>query len=317
MAKTAREVISYMQGFMPKKHIIITEKFGKLPRVSFPAQKIENINYRINTLSGDLPNFPDRINVYKVKKKNPSIIALQTVRENLKSQGFSENEVKINDSLYQWTSNNQVVIQYNIFNDYFKINSNFLVNPSSPPEGAGAKKDRTFNASIDFLQGLGLETSDFAENESDIAYLKITNGTLTVAENQNDAQFVRVDLFQKNIDKDYKIYYPTAKNSTTYFIFKNDSSPSKIVAGKYQHLLPDDSSTYPIITAELAFEELKKGNVLVFNDIQGKDTIDITDISLGYYAGEENQQYFLPIIVFKGNAFKAYVQAISETSIGN
>lgn len=293
------------------------EKFGKLPRISFPAQKIGNIKYKINTLSGDLPGLTDRINVYKVKRKTPSIIALQTVRENLKSQGFSENEVKINDSLYQWNSNNQVVIQYNIFNDYFKITSNFLVNPPPPPK-EGTKKDRVFSVTTDFLQGLGFETSDFTQEESNIDYLKITNGTLTMAENQNDAQFVRIDLFQKNIDKDYKIYYPSAKNSTTYFIFKNDSSPSKIVAGKYQHLIPDNSSSYPIITAESAFEELKKGNALVFNDnAKTKDIIDITDISLGYYAGEENQQYFLPIIVFKGNGFKAYVQAIPETSIGN
>ena len=43
VAKTAREVISYMQGFMPKKHIIITEKFGKLPIIETDPDRLTQV----------------------------------------------------------------------------------------------------------------------------------------------------------------------------------------------------------------------------------------------------------------------------------
>src|SRR3989344_9105703 len=43
VAKTAREVISYMQGFMPKKHISISEKLSKLPSIEADPDRLTQV----------------------------------------------------------------------------------------------------------------------------------------------------------------------------------------------------------------------------------------------------------------------------------
>jgi hypothetical protein len=184
--------------------------------------------------------------------------------------------------------------------------------------GDAARKDRAFRIATDFLGNLAEETSDFDPEKSVFKYLKIVNGRLTIADSQNDAQFTRLDLMQKNIDNDYGIYYPGLTESTMYFIFRSEGSP-RMVDASFAHFIQDleVSSTYPIKTPLEAYQDLEDGNAYVFNENEGSDPVDITDVKLGYYAGAENQQYLLPIYVFEGKNFTGYVQAITNSSIGN
>ena len=129
----------------------------------------------------------------------------------------------------------------------------------------------------------------------------------------NEANFARLDVFQKNLDN-HKIYYPGLSESLMYFIIKGSGFLPNVTDASFIHFIADSSnfSTYPIKTAEAAFEDLKQGNALVFTNDKNAKLIDIIDVSLGYYIGDENQQYFLPIVVFKGKEFTAYVNALSQ-----
>lgn len=290
------------------------QKFGKLPKIQFSTQNNLNLDYNVNTLTGTLPSFPDRINVYKIKRDEPNLVALGRVRENLRAQGFSQNETKIGETIYQWTNDTGDTIEYNLITNSFKITSNFLTDP--PPirlSGTVATKTGAYNAAMEFLQNLGEDVSDIDPENVNSTYLKIDNGQLIAAENQNDAQFIKISLFQKNIDEDYKIYYPKEGESTMSFIFRNEDDAGRIVQADFNHLVtsPDEASTYPIITSEQAFEELKKGDAIIFN--QNTDpVIDIADVTLGYYLGEDNQEYLVPIIIFSGKNFKGYVPVVSD-----
>ncbi len=286
------------------------EKFGKLPLVTFPTQNLEKFEYKINTLTGRLPSFSDRMKVYKVKRGTPSLIALKSARDKLRLLGYTENESKISEEEYQWTNSSGQTIRMNILTGNYKIFSNFLGEPAESITGELARKDRTYELVIRFIGNLELETEDLDQASSTLTYFKLENGSLTKAASLNDANLTRLDLFQKNID-DAKIYYPNLSESLMYFMLRGGSSSSNIVEASFSHYVADlsNSSTYPIKTAEVAFGDLKRGNALIFANTQEK-LIDITDVSLGYYIGGENQQYFLPIVVFKGKEFTAYVQAV-------
>lgn len=294
------------------------QEFGKLPRVSFPTQNPVNLKYKVNTLTGKLPVFPDRMVVYKIKKKGPSLVALKSARDNLRTLGFDENETKLSESTYQWNSRFGQIIQLNILNDNFTLSSPSLGSTAEIIRGIGAKKEDAYRTALSFIEGLGQNTLDLDENKSTLTYLKIIGGKIVRADSVNEATLSRLDLFQKDLGK-YKIYYPGLTESIMYFIFKNREGSSAMTDAGFTHLVADSNSfsDYPIKTAELAFADLENGNAYVFNENEKADTVDITDVSLGYYTGEENQQYFSPIIVFKGKGFTAYVQAIPDTSVGN
>ncbi|OGH16571.1 MAG: hypothetical protein A3C30_05280 [Candidatus Levybacteria bacterium RIFCSPHIGHO2_02_FULL_40_18] len=297
------------------------QKFGKLPQVTFPAQNPQNFEYRINTLTGKLPIFTDaciffdkeyhcQMKVYRVKKKEPSLVALKSARDKLKLLGFTENEARLSEEEYQWSNSSGQAIRMNILTGNFKILSNFLSEPLQPLTGEVARKEGAYEVVTRLLTNLDLEIEDLDKDISTLTYFKLENGALTKAQSLNEANFARLDLFQKNLD-DHKIYYPGLTESIMHFLIKGDSS-LPIVNASFSHFTPDEanSSTYPIKTAEVAFEDLKQGNALVFADNKGEKLIDITDVSLGYYIGDESQQYFLPIVIFKGKGFTAYVQAI-------
>lgn len=293
------------------------QKFGRLPLIPFPDQQPVKLDYKVNTLSGNLNEFGNQMKVYKTKTVKPSLVALQTARDRLANLGFTDNETKVSESTYQWSQANGDRMQYNIINNNFNLITNFLAEPSPTTLGpAIIEKVDVYSNAMFFLEELGENTDDLNEEFSTLIYLKLVDGQLVQADSVGDAQFSRLDIFQNNIDKNYKIYYPGLDESTMYFIYRSNDSVPRIVNAAYVHTMADksSSSTYPIITTQEAFDKLKAGKAIVFNK-SGKSLIDITDVTLGYYLGEENQPYLLPIFVFTGKDFTAYVQAVPSSSI--
>lgn len=294
-------------------------KFGQLPKVLFPLQNPVNIKYRINTLNGQLPatgtlpgNLPDRMQVFKVKAPTASLVALATVRQILKNARFDTSETKINESVYRWTNTTGTAIQYNIINNNFRITSNFLgEEPPTILAGLASNKEGAHESAVEFLQSIQQDTTDIDSERTVATYLKIQNGTLVEATSQNDAQFIRVDLFQKAL-ADKNIYYAGFNQSPMYFIFRNSNDNPRIVEANYFHYSADPvSSEYGIKTSDKAFEDLTRGKAYIKLDNKEKSEIDITDVDLGYYIGE-NPEYFLPIYIFSGTGITAYVNALSD-----
>lgn len=285
------------------------QKFGELPEIEFPTQSPANIDYRINTLTGQLPTFEDRIMVYKTVVKEPSLVALKEAREKAATADFTDGETKITDAIYQWSNREGQRIQLNILTGQFKITSNFINEPTpSEITGAAATKDGAFNIATEILTDLGEDITDLSLDNSKAKYLKLSGGNLLQTESQGEAQFLRLDIFQNKIDE-IEVFYPSLSESPMNFILKSDGPT--IVDASFTHAAADlnNKSTYGIKTSEEAFEDLKKGNAYVMTgDIS---FIDITDVRLGYYLGNEEQQYLLPVIVFEGNNFKAYVNALA------
>jgi hypothetical protein len=63
---------------------------------------------------------------------------------------------------------------------------------------------------------------------------------------------------------------------------------------------------------EEAYDDLQKGNAFVVAQVEPDGPLEITDVSLGYYMGLQNQEYFVPIVVFQGGTFKGYVNALKS-----
>lgn len=287
------------------------EKFGKLPDLP-GGQTKPGLEFRINTVDGTLPSFSDRITVYKIKREEPSLVALGNARSRVAEAGYTQNETKISALIYQWTAPAGEVLQYNLLTNNFKIYSNLLTDPAPTKlSGTAATPKGAYNTATGFLENIGVDISDIDPENFKGSYLKIVDGQLTRADGQGDAQFLRVDLYQKNINEKYKVFYPNQRSSNIFFIFRNEDDLPRIVQANFDHFVidPGEEGVYPIKSSDAAFKDLQDGNAIILNQNENP-VIDITDVTIGYYLSEQTQEYAIPIIVFIGANFTSYVQAV-------
>ncbi len=299
------------KSLFPQAPTPAEEKFGALPALSFPESTNSLPEFKLNTISGKFPSFPSTILVYKLQQRTPKISDFQSARNRAASLGYTQNQQSVTQSLYKWSKPNiNNVLFYNITSLNFSVESDYLTDPNLTPSSLSNTEDVTGTV-LSFINTLGSNTSDIDMSKSPIFYYNIHNGQLVEAESAITATVARVFLAQKNVNE-LPIYYPTSNPSTLYVTTISDNT-SGIVDANYNHFLPDlnDSSTYKLRSADEAFEDLKKGKGYIVRPTTAS-TIDITDISLGYYLSTEtSQKYLMPIIVFTGaNNFQAYVNAL-------
>jgi len=313
------------QGVIAIKNIVAPppptppeNKFGNtLPRVNFPIKTFDKLNYKINTVSGTLPQSPDRIKIYKTIEAPPDINALGIARNTLADANFKLSERKISDTVFSWTNENGTQISYDIYTKKFTVNSSYLQN-SSTFENIGNRKDLIRLAVISFLDSLGIDKSDMNLQKTAFTFYKIENGKLVMTTNQAQAQIALVSLFQNDVDN-IPINYPSESGSVMNFYVGIVKNKPEVVAGDFTHTIIDiiDSSTYLIKTVGEAFDDLKKGNAYMVANVPDIENIDITNVTLGYYIGATAQPYLVPIFIFEGKNFKAYVQALPDTTLTN
>lgn len=262
-------------------------------------------------------------------------------------------EIPRGGPIYEWDEPRgfQRKIIYNIVSNTFTLSSNYL--SSLTVLNAQALGDQ--NAAVSTVQSF-LETINSGAFPADIdltltqnpstdtdytttpQLFSIVSGQLSSTTSLSNTQVIRVDLYQpevdysltagqnqnltqiQNFDLKMPIMYPHPPYSTMNFLVASGTNQAMVVSANYNHqtinLQPDNQATYPVKTAQQAFEDLKsgKGYIAAYN---GSDNqILINKVYLAYYIGDSAQDYLEPIIVFEGqNGFFAYVPAITDEAL--
>lgn len=304
--------------FFPKPAPPPVQKFGKLPPLLFLSKGTAGIQFNIKTITGELPHFSDRANVYELIKPEPNLLALKTAREKLYSESFSLNEHVIKDTLYQWTQDESgATINYDILTKNFTISSAYLSNPALGGNDLLPTDKDIIAGTVNFVQNLGIDTSDIDVDNSKVTPLQLVNGTTIVPENRANARYAQVNLVQLPVDK-LGISYPQPDKSIMNLIvsFPKQTTSLQILQGEFFHYMPNKNnvSDYPIKTPTQALEDLKNGNAYMSNP-QNLNSVDITDVVLHYYLNETSNGYLMPIYIFTGINFTGYVNAIPDSSL--
>jgi len=295
--------------------------FGKLPAISFPNQQKENITYSLNTLSGFLPNFSDRAKVYKISTNPPTLLALDKTRGKVSKVGFSSNETRIAEDVYQWTNPKsplQKRLTINIFSADFTLSGAYLITPDLQTLGSVEEKNNAIEIAQSFLMQMSLFTDDLDREKTKATLYSIEKGTLIPTSKFSDAKIVRVDFFQKDLEK-MPIYYEKGVGSTINFLVGKEGRELEVVDARYFHKnISQESSTYAIKPVSLAFLELKDGKGYIASHDPNMVEVTIKKVTLGYYIGELEQEFLMPVVVFEGdNDFAAYVSAVKGEWINN
>jgi hypothetical protein len=295
--------------------------FGKLPTIPFPSQAKENISYSLDTLTGFLPSFSDRAKIYKTISDPPTLLGLDKTRGKVAKVGFSSSGTQISEDTYQWIDQSgslQRTITMNIFSSDFILSSSYLTTPSLETFLRPDEKDEAIKVAKSFLSVMSVFPQDIDEEKTKTTSYSLNNGTLNLTSKISDTKIVKVDFFQKDLDR-LPIYYQNGLSSTFDFLVGKENKELKVVAAKFFHKnVSQTSSTYAIKTASEAYAELKNGNAYIAYKNPNTVEFTIKKVFLGYYMGEDRQEFIMPIVVFEGtDNFIAYVSAVKDEWISN
>lgn len=292
-----------------------TVSFGKLDSIKFPANATDKpLTYALDTLSGTLPVFPDRLKVYKISQNRIDFLTLDKIQNKVSLLGFGNRRSLISENTYQWiaTKDKLSKISFNILTYDFTYSSSFITDPIIQSGVNLPTANESINIAKSFLENLSLNLSDIDFAKTKTTFLTIKNYTIIPSVSISKSQIIRVDFSQKDVDK-IPIFYPAAKFSTINLLVAGGNAP-QVVEASYSHKeIAKESATYPIKSASLAFLELKQGKAYIATSADNSKNIAIKNIYLGYYLGSDEQKYLMPIIIFEGdNNFLAYVSAVKD-----
>ncbi|HRN96226.1 MAG TPA: hypothetical protein PLD54_02165 [Candidatus Levybacteria bacterium] len=299
-------------------------KYGPLIS-NLPIQSSKPVySYHINTITGSLPTVPDRLRVYKALQPESDLLALQKARETVRLKGYISGETVVTPGEYRWNNATGGSIIYNIQSKNFQFSS-----------GIGLEKqDYTFSSIsnintqvFSFIQDFNASLLGIDQQNPTITYFQSDGVNLIPEKDPSKAYLALINYNQINVTVDpfifrtdkpqtietLPIYYQTTDTTNQSFLIKAGGRLIQFVRGNYKNYQVDttDFSTYPLKTSEQAFEDLQNGNAYILST--SKDTaMSITEMTLGYFIPQTAPEYIMPIFIFKGKDFIAYVHAIGE-----
>lgn len=301
--------------------------FGKLPPFEFPESPVkEQFTYTVDTISGVLPVFPDRINVYKTAVEPITLLNIQTAREKAQSVGFIDEpdkqyrEFELGANKYQWQVVTNDLLRTIVMNTEtydFKMTSTYKTYPPILNQSQIGNETKAKEIVVSFLRLMKYPLTDINLDKTKVQSLMIKNGILLPADTVSNTHIMRVDLYQQDIDK-LPVFYPTHPLSALNFLVmgRTHNLDDILEANFYHQVITQEVAEYPLKTAQEAYADLAAGKAYVSNYTGISRTIPITDVSLGYYFGEKRQDFALPVIFFQSkDNFYAFVPAIKETCL--
>jgi len=295
-----------------------TVEFGNLPNLSFPRKETPEIEYKLETIEGTLPQLAKIGTVYFLPKKEARLFALENTKALARKIGFTREPQKISPTKLLFTTGKSpnTTLEIDMVTHNFKLDYDFLADQEILAERKLPNETQAVSEAKSFLSQLGLLTSDLAQGEAKVSYLKLQVPNLISAISFSEADFIRVDLFRKKVNG-LPVLPPNPKESSVFFIFSGSRSLAKrIIKAEYKHapVVENLSATYPLKSTNVAWQELISGGGYIANLGDNKEgKVIIRRIYLAYYEANEPQDFLQPIFVFEGDGeFFAYVPAIEQ-----
>lgn len=296
-----------------------TFAFGKLPKLIFPSNNnLPPIELSLETISGSLPKLSDQAKVFFIPSPSRGILIWDNTKEWAKLLGFNNSPQELGTYDYRFTADSfpKTVLDVNVLTRNFHLSYEWkddlvLTSQTTPPADTQA-----IALVKGFLQQSQALTTELSEGTAEVIYQKYVNGNLTKALFFSEANFVKVNLFRKDIEN-LKVLPPNPKNSNVSALLSSSyQSFGGIVDLKYNFSNISDNkiATYSLKDVNTAWQQLSQGKGFVANlgnNPEGK--ITVRNSYLAYYDSEKFQNFLQPIFVFEGdNDFYAYVPAVSD-----
>ena len=310
-------IAAYIKAFPP--YIAPDVKFGLLPKTIFADKKFEIKNFTAELPNDTFPKFKDQTKVYLITRPDNTFLALNQDTATAKELKFTGKPNEVRYGVYEFKNEllNQTLTM-NVLAGSFQLkypyeSDQLLLNPETMPS-----KEQALGIARGYLATANKYSKDLEAGEKKVSYWKISYTGLKSVSSLSEANIVRVDFFRTNISETMKIVasdYNSA--SVSVLITGSQIEGKKVVEVNYKYTDVDREifSTYPIKTAEQAWNDLKIGNYWPASDVEVKD-VTIRQMYLAYFEPISLTNYLQPIFVFEGDGnFVAYVPAVTDKYI--
>lgn len=294
-----------------------TVTFGKLPTIYYPEGIKKSFSYSVDTISGDLPNFPSTVKVFKMDQSKPDILAVQKATQKIQSLGFDPTPIQLSDITYQWrdpeSPYRNLILNVNI--SQFNLYSLYITDPDITEALHLPTQADAITTAQQFIINLGLFPDDIDSEKTLVKTFNIQNGLIIPSTSISNTKLFSIYFFQKDKDSLPIVYPGGATSSMNITVGSSNSTGGQVVDGKFFYQKStNESATYPIISATEALDRLKKGNAYIADYNGGDQTkVVIKKVYLAYYSEGRTQAALLPVVVFEGdNGFIAYVTAVKD-----
>ena len=324
-------LIKYYQAINPPPLANPTTDFGQLPKINFP-ESVARPKLILELPTGGIPIFVDRMRIYSAPAKRSSFTDAEKGIEIAAALGFLFKPDQRTESNYIWTNQDQLnsKLDMNIINGHFVLSRQWQNNPALASMASFVSDKAVIMDTENYLSRVGLLSSDILGVEK-VTYFKDDGGRLIGALSLSDADFVRLDLFRRNLDEidpdsktkvviaSYPFYRSDPNKGIVGVIVSGSNNLSdKVIGLEYGYNKIDyvNNGTYPIKTGEEAWSELEKGGGYVYRGESSLSEVKIRRVFLGYYDADISTGYVMPIYIFLGDqGFTAYVSAVNEAWI--
>lgn len=291
-----------------------TVAFGKLPKIPFPDASINpKLTYKLETATGTFPKFADQAKVYYMVIATTNLYTIDQANTKAASLGFTVGPLKKSDTIYQYTATNKpATLEVNIVNWSFSLTYNLAVD-STPLSAQAPTSDDAIASVKAFLASGGLMPADLT-GPVNYNYMKPQGTKLMEALSLSDAKLTKINLFRKDYDQLPCVSGDPESANVWFLVAKG----GKVINGEYRYFPADESksATYPIKTAQSAWEDLNKGGAFIVTPGQNSENseVAIRKVYLAYFDPAVESQFMQPVYVFEGDReFKAYVPAVTST----
>lgn len=297
-----------------------TVAFGKLPVLPFPQKdNPTNLQFRLETPTGSLPQFPYTVKVFFMPKVFPTLLSLDETRRKALNLNFDGESSQITETVYSF-KNSKVPseLKISIATGVFSISYNLVEDPS-PIEKRPPVPEVAATKARSFLSRANLLAKDLS-GPTITEPVVLEGAKIIGAKSLSDANFVKVNFFRKDYDN-YPSVTPDPKEANVWLIVSGEPQREKeIIAAEYHYFPVDEtkSATYPIKTAQQAWEELQANKAYIANLGENQSQqITIRRIYLAYYDAGVQTDFYQPVVVFEGDRnFKAYLPAVTSDYYG-
>ncbi len=293
-----------------------TVAFGKLPALPFADKPgLPNFTFTLQTTTGELPPTPATVEVYFMPQRPVTFLGLDEATVLARGRSYNRPPYQLTETIYRFERENSAsVLDVNTVNRTFSVSYNL----EASPELLTIRPDstqRALNAVLYFLSPGDLLTPELETGKQTFQFYKAQPPDLVETISLSEGNFIRVNLFRTDLNK-LPILTPDRNKSNVWFLVSGDTSSDKqIVAGEYHYFPVDESkfSTYPIKTAQVAWDELNMGKGYIAQvPVNKQAQIVIRRVGLAYYDSGLPQGFLQPIYFFEGEGFTAYIPAVTD-----
>ncbi len=292
-----------------------TVTFGTLPSLLFPETPRPELNLTLETLEGDLPEFIDQTKVFFMPKTPANINALELAQQQAITLGFKPEGQEIVETVFLFphrTAPSSLIS--NIVSGIFSISYDLRANPSAlekiPPSSEVAT-----SLIKSYLARAGLLEDDLSGPVTH-EFIKIEEGLFVPTVSLSEADLIKVNLYRKSFDELPAIAADPNEANVWFMLSGASDRGDQVIASEYYYYPIDEQtfSTYPIKTAQQAWDELKSGGGFIASVGDNEDgNVTIRRVYIAYYDTGQYAEFLQPIVVFEGdNGFVAYVPAVTS-----